>query len=56
MVSAFDSESSGLSSNLAEDIVLCYLARHFTLTVPLSGTGWYRYTGTGELNAGGVLG
>jgi len=29
---------------LAEDIVLCSWARHFTLTMPLS---------TGELNAGG---
>ena len=34
MVSELDSESSGPGSS--PDIVLCYWARHLTLTVPLS--------------------
>ena len=36
MVSALDSGSSGPGRVLAEDIVLCTWARHFTLTGPLS--------------------
>ena len=39
MVSALDSGSSGAGSSHGrggEDIVLCSLARHFSLTVPLS--------------------
>ena len=37
MVSAPDSRASSLRVwGLAADIVLCYWARHFTLTVPLS--------------------
>ena len=39
MVSALDSQASGPGStdrSLAGDIVLCYCARHFTFTVPLS--------------------
>ena len=36
MVSALDSGACGPGS-LAGDIVLCSWARHFTLTVPLSG-------------------
>ena len=36
MVSELDSGSSGRVRALAGDIVLCYWARHLTLTVPLS--------------------
>ena len=44
--SAFDSRLSGPGSSPGGDIVLYSLARHFTLTVPLS-------TQTGKFNAGG---
>ena len=37
---------------LAEDIVLCSWARHFTLTVPLS-TQVYKWAPVTEFNAGG---
>ena len=36
MVSVLDSGTSGPGRALAGDIVLCFWARHFTLTVPLS--------------------
>ena len=36
MVSALICLSRGLGSRLAGDIVLCFQARHLTLTVPLS--------------------
>ena len=36
MVSALDSESSGLGSSTGRGVALCSWARYFTLVVPLS--------------------
>ena len=36
MVSELDSGARGPSSSPSRDIVLCFWARHFSLTVPLS--------------------
>ena len=58
MVSALDSGASAL----AEDIVLCSWARHFTLTVPLStqvykwvpANCWGNLTNCGEVTCDGI--
>ena len=55
VVSALDSRSRGPGSSPCRVIVLCFWARHFTLTVPLS-TQKYKRVPANWRNVGGLPG